>query len=714
MKLFIIFLSLLSTFYMGSGIAKDSFKKVRYELVATQETVNVSGKKSVDFALLLNGQLPAPTLEFTEGDEAEITIKNQIPDQELSIHWHGILLPNEVDGVPYLNTPPIHSGESFTFKFKLRQSGTYWYHTHTNVQEQKGLYGAFIVHPREKTIAATHEAVLVLSDWSDEDALDILAHLRKDGDYYLYKKGTVRSWFGAFQAHALANYIESEWTRMGGMDFSDVGYDAFLINGKHDAQLLEAHPGEKVRLRIINAAASTYFYVQVAEAPMNIIAADGKDIQAMQARELLIGMAETYDVLFEVPDHKNYEFKITAQDGSGSASAWIGMGEKVFAPLRPKPELYETMHHSEHGMDHTAHMKPQLDEHAEHGAPPQAEKPSSGAGIDPHAGHHMMSSPVNTPGAIIESFSVDEIKALDKISFPKTAPIHDVKLVLDGDMERYIWNINGQAIFEDRTIEIKEGERVRFTFVNESMMHHPMHLHGHFFRVQNKYQEFSPWKHTVDVPPHSTRIIEFLADEPGEWMLHCHNLYHMKTGMARVIKYSSFSPKPEIIAHQKHDPHNHDHTYYYGMLEAATNHAQARFRLMQTWNEVEARLETRKDYSWDLEGDLLYKRWLNKYLNLNLGGSRFANKSYAVAGFSYILPMMIEAKVLINHEAKLRVDLGKRFQWTASIFSDADVMFRQNELTEWEASIMYADHWAWSFGLKFTGESTGLGVQYQF
>ncbi|MDQ3232164.1 MAG: multicopper oxidase domain-containing protein, partial [Pseudobdellovibrionaceae bacterium] len=711
--------------------------------------------------------LPAPTLEFTEGDEAEIVLKNQIPGQEVSIHWHGILLPPEMDGVPYVNTPPIGSGQSFTYRFKLRQSGTYWYHTHTNVQEQKGIYGAFIVHPKKPTIKADKDAIVVLSDWSDEDATQILANLRKDGDYYLYKKGTMRSWIGAIREKALGIYLDNEWTRMGGMDYSDVGYDAFLINGKRTSQLAVAHPGEKIRIRIINASASSYFHLALGDVPMQVVAVDGVDMKPTWTREILIGMAETYDVLFEVPAHKNYEFKATAQDGTGAASAWIGMGDPVPAPVKPMPPMYEAMSHGgglggEHaghgqaagGADpHAGHKQPSgsADAHAGHGQPTggadaHAEHKKSEGAVDVHAGHanHTQDSQAKdahaghgkavdhaghaghgghaggSPGAaqdsknVLPTLTVDDIQALDSTKFPDKIPVHDVKLVLDGDMERYVWHINGKAIFEDRNIVIKEGQIIRFTMVNETMMHHPMHLHGHFFRVLNKFGDTSPWKHTVDVSPHTTRTIEFLANEPGEWMLHCHNLYHMKTGMARVVKYSSFTPASSLVQHQKHDPHNHDHTYFYGMLETSTNHAQAKFRLSQTWNDLEARIETGKDYTSDVEGDLFYRRWKDRYLNFVLGGSSFHHETRGVAGIGYLLPMLIESNLLVDHTGKLRLDLDKRFQWTSTIFSDADVSFRQSERTEWELSLMYASTWAWAAGLKVTEDNTGVGIQYQF
>lgn len=671
-------------------------KTVRYELTIENQKVNVSGHKAVDFALMINKSIPAPTLEFTEGDDADIVVHNRLPKEETSIHWHGILLPPEMDGVSYVNTPPIHAGESFTFKFKVRQHGTYWYHSHTHVQEQKGLYGAIVIHPKNPNIHTTHDVALVLSDWSDENATAILKNLRKDGDYYLYKKKTMRSWLGALRAGALGTYLHNEWTRMGGMDYSDVGYDAFLINGQKSLQLPPVKSGDSVRLRLINAAASSYFYVSLGQAPMQVVSADGVDIEPILAQEILMGMAETYDVIFTVPENKNYELRVTAQDGTGFASAWIGEGEKVPAPVKPFPDLYASMSHH-HDASHGGH-----DSHAHHG--------------HDHA------------PSVIPTLTVDQLRAQSPTDFSPSLPRHEFKLVLNGDMERYIWHINGKAIHEERTIEIKEGEVVRFTFENKTMMHHPMHLHGHFFRVLTSSNERSPLKHTVDVPPHQTRTIEFLANEPGEWMLHCHNLYHLKTGMARVVKYLSFVPAKSVAAHQKHDPHLHDHTYYYGTLEAATHHAEGSLRASQTWNQYDLRVETRNaqgrnfrfNDQWELEGDLFYRRWTGRFLNF-IGGATYFNENLrATLGIGYILPFLIEVQGFIDHTADIRLDVEKRFQWTKSIFTDADLTWRPKqsgdieEPLEFEISLMYSPSWYWAAGLMLTEDTLGAGLEVQF
>ncbi len=526
---------------------------------------------------------------------------------------------------------------------------------------------------------------------------------------------------------------------MGGMDLSDVGYDAFLINGKRDSQLFTAHPGEKIRIRIINASASTYFYIALGQKPMKIISQDGVDIKPIFAKEILTGVAETHDLIFEVPDHKNYELRITAQDGTGSASAWIGMGEKVHAPIRPYPDLYAKMSHAGHGGSpsgdgpHSQHGEKPQENHVTHSiqGTHQTEMKESveqkHSEHEGHQGHDTMKSesPISDE---VEVLTVDEIQSPKNTELPKNAKIHNLKLVLSGDMFRYVWHLNGKAIFEDYALGINEGEVVRITYENQTMMHHPMHLHGHFFRVINKYGAYSPLKHTVDVPPHTTRVIEFYANEPGEWMLHCHNLYHLKTGMARVVRYMDFVPKPEIAQHQKHDPHLHDHWYQSGTAEVATNHYQIYLSTSQTWNQIEARFESRNALpgsifyqgEWEYEGDLFYRRWFGNYFNLIGGGTYFSWTPYAVVGIGYILPMLIETNVLVTQNGKFRLDLDKRIQWSKNFLTDISFTYRPDQAkkfsqtVEWEISLYYAPDWSWAAGLMFTNRDIGVGVQVWF
>lgn len=721
------FIFLLPSLLLFSAHAKT----VRYELNIENKPMNMSGQRTVDFALTVNGGIPAPTLEFTEGDEAEIEVKNSLPAGEVSIHWHGLLLPPEEDGVAYLNTPPIFPGRSRVFKFKLRQNGTYWYHSHTGVQEQKGVYGAIIIHPKTEVIKADKELVALISDWSDENPDQIVKNLKKDGDYYLYKKGTVRSYWGALRSGGLKNLLDGEWQRMGGMDLSDVGYDAFLINGKRDSQLAVVHPGQKIRLRIINAASSSYFHVSLAGLPMRVVAADGIDIEPVATNELLMGMAETYDVLFTVPEHKNFELRATSQDGTGWASAWLGMGERVSAPAKPFPDLYSSMDHSAHGGSHsTAHVGHAMPLPTQKETEPSAATTFSHDAHEDHSAHagHVMPQSQSLPAAAraVEVLTVEDVKANSITVLPAKAKVTELKLILGGDMRRYVWHINGKAIHEDRDIPVNEGEALRITYVNETMMHHPMHLHGHFFRVLNQFGDLSPLKHTVDVPPHGTRTIEVYANEPGQWMLHCHNLYHMHAGMGRVLNYLSFKPSPEVTAHQAHDAHAHDDFFYAGQFQIATNRAELGLRASQTWNEYELRAESTNQSKrsfdlqdkWEFEGDALYRRWLGNYSNLTVGGTAYLGRGYAIAGLGVTLPMMIDAKFFLNNEGKLRLDLNRHFQWTRYFFSDAEFRWRPqwegDHETEFKASLMYGPSWSWAAGLQFTENSIGIGASLKF
>lgn len=702
-----------------------SAKVVRYELSISKKTVNLSGKKKVNFALAINGQIPGPTLEFTEGDDAEIVVKNDSDEHDVSTHWHGILLDPYYDGVPYINSPPIMPGKQFTFKFKVRQHGTYWFHSHTAVQEQKGVYGSIVIHPKKKSIQYDRDLVAVLSDWSDENAVQILKNLRKEGEYYQYKKRTVRSYWTAFKEGSLSNHLYNEMTRMGGMDFSDVGYDAFLINGKRNSIYEDLRPGEKVRIRIINAAASSYFNVSLGDITMKVISADGTDIDPVQAKEIFIAPAETYDLLYEVPTNKSLELRAITQDGTGYGSLWIGRGEKVPVPLKEKPDLYMKMYMGSFWdtLKYGGSMTEPPVDYSKMGHEMQANMSSMDhsqmkSGEDDRSmnmkmdmrDHSTMS--MDDMKETVSTLTVDKLKALSSTAFDEKIPRHDVKLVLDGDMERYIWVINGKAMFEDYSIPVKPNQIVRFTYVNNSMMNHPFHLHGHFFRVVNENGEKSPLKHTVDIPPFGRRTMEFYTDEPGEWMLHCHNLYHMQTGMARTVKYMSFVPREDIQKLQKKDPHLADHIYYRGELEASTNHAQTRFNFMNTWNEVEFRAEGRKDFGWQGEGDLFYKRWLNKYTSLIAGGTLVQQYGAGVAGVGYILPFRINTHTLIDHKGRARLDLLRRFQWTEFIYSDAEFTFRQKQDSEFEVTLMYQRQWSWSAGFMFTERSVGFGVQY--
>jgi len=312
---------------------------VEYELTITQQEINITGKPVQ--GMTINGQIPGPILYFKEGDTARIHVHNKM-DVETSIHWHGLLVPNNMDGVPYLTYPPIKPGTTFTYEFPIRQAGTYWYHSHTMLQEQVGLYGSIVIEPREKRMVTDRDHVIILSDWSDEDPHAILRTLKQGSEWYSVEKGSAQSVVGAARQGMSGDYFKRELQRMPAMDIADVAYDRFLANGKPESTR-PAEPNETVRLRIIDGSSTTYFHLEFAGGPMTIVAADGQDVEPIKKKRFLVDVAETYDVLVQIPATGAYEFRATAHDGSGYASVWVGSGERHPAPDVPKPNLYQTM-----------------------------------------------------------------------------------------------------------------------------------------------------------------------------------------------------------------------------------------------------------------------------------------------------------------------------------------------------------------------------------
>ena len=312
---------------------------VEYNLTIAQEDVNITGKPAR--GMTINGGIPGPVLHFTEGDTALIHVRNDM-DVSTSIHWHGVLVPPGMDGVPDISFPPIQPGTTFTYTFPIRQSGTYWYHSHTNLQEQSGVYGAIVIHPRHGHETADREHVVVLSDWTDDDPHQVLHDLKRGSEYFAVQKGSAQSIFGAIKAGQLGEYFKRELMRMPAMDISDVAYDRFLANGRPQIEL-EAKGGETVRMRTVDGSSTTFFYLEFAGGPLTIVAADGMEVEPVQVKRLLIGVAETYDLLLKVPAKGSYELRATAHDGSSRASIWLGKGPRHPALEVPRPNLYHFM-----------------------------------------------------------------------------------------------------------------------------------------------------------------------------------------------------------------------------------------------------------------------------------------------------------------------------------------------------------------------------------
>ena len=316
-------------------------KTIEYDLVIENNPITLHGKTSQ--GMTINGAIPGPVLRFTEGDVARITVHNRM-DVNTSIHWHGLLVPPEMDGVPYMSFPPIEPGTTFVYEFPIRQSGTYWYHSHTHLQEQKGLYGGIIIEPKNKTENPINDTVVLLSDWTTESPDRVLKTLKSGSEWYSIQKGSSQSIIGAARQGELGSYFKRELQRMPPMDIADVAYDYFLTNGSTHS-MMQARPGEKIRLRIINGSATTYFYVEFSGGQMKIVSADGQEVHPLSQKRFLIGVAETYDVILSTPGPGAFEFRSTAHDGSGHTSFWIGSGKKMPAPDIPKPNLYHTMDH---------------------------------------------------------------------------------------------------------------------------------------------------------------------------------------------------------------------------------------------------------------------------------------------------------------------------------------------------------------------------------
>ena len=780
-----------------------SANTVKYDLTIARQEINFTGQ-SVQ-AMTINGQVPGPTLRFTEGDHAVIRVHNQM-DVETSIHWHGILLPNDMDGVPFLTYPPIASGETFTYEFDLRQSGTYWYHSHTMLQEQRGLIGTLVIAPKDHgAFDHLRDHVVVLSDWTDEDPHSVLHTLKRGSEWYSIQKGTGQSVLGAARLGMLGAYFSRELQRMPPMDIADVYYDRFLLNGAQQ-QSLAAQPGETIRLRVIAASATTFFYLEFSVGPIQVISADGLPVQPFYEKRLLIGVAETYDVLITVPEEGRYEFRATAHDGSGRASLWIGEGPRHAAPDIPHPNLYATMgglslkrvfaltpggtmgmpdrdvragkfdQPGMHGMDSMGGIKEmdhgamaedasEMDHSNMPAAPAMDHAGHDMSGMD-HAGHDMSGmthekEPMNVApqghdepgmasheqpaapssiwrGPLADDISskaplaedgmsperpwppYDKLRALQPTAYDPSTPVREIRLTLDGDMERYVWFLNHKPLSESDSIEIKRGEVVRFIMVNRTMMHHPMHLHGHFFRVVNEQGDYAPLKHTVDVAPMSTTVIEFLADEFGDWFFHCHLLYHMMSGMARVVHYQDFAPDPATAAvrEQLYD----DPFFLYCHADALSHMAQGDLVYANTRHIFSAKWQVgwQDVHNTKWEVTPAYDYYLNRFtsifagVNLEGAGDRLETHE-GVFGLRYLLPLNITSGAWVDTAGEFRFSFGKHLELAPrlALFSEAEYDTKDHWETRVGASYQIKKHFS-VVGQWHSEFGWGGGLRWQF
>lgn len=685
--------------------AAHAQRVVRYDLTIGHKMVNYSGKMS--HAIAVNGQIPAPTLEFTEGDIAEIYVRNDL-DEESSIHWHGILLPNEQDGVPYLTTTPIKPKGTHFFTFPIRQSGTYWYHSHSNLQEQKGLYGAFIIKKRDEPDIPTH--TVLFSDWTDEHPHEVMRMLKNANDWFAIKKDAVQSYGEAAKASALKEKFRQEWQRMNAMDVSDVYYEAFLANGKKEDTAPQFKAGEKVRLRIINGSASTYFWLQFAGGPMSVVASDGMDVVPVTVDRMIIAVAETFDVIVTIPEERSYEFRATAEDRTGAASLWIGSGEKVRAPVLPKLKLFAGMKMmndmGKHKMD-MSYQQMDMNEVMYSELEPDPAK--------------IADEPFEPPTTLNYAM----LKAPFKTAFDPGKPVRELKFRLTGNMNRYMWSMDDKPLSKTDKILIKKGEVVRITMVNDTMMRHPMHLHGHFFRVLNGQGDYSPLKNVLDVMPMETDVIEFDANEEKDWFFHCHILYHMMAGMGRVFSYENSPPNTQVAPTKAN-------WNYFKREDARMIHPAFNFSAQSNGvfghgivsnNDyfVSTEFHANPKHGFETENKVGRffgaQQFLVGYVGFEFNREkhdadrRWRNEFFGTVGIEYTLPMFVKADARVNTKGRFRfqlsrddIPLHKRLRLDASWNTDREYKIGVRHILSkrWQLSANYYNEYGFGGGITYS------------
>ena len=644
--------------------------------------VNYAGKKKR--AIAVNGQIPMPTLEFTEGDTAEIVVHNRLKEST-SLHWHGVFLPNKEDGVPFLTQMPIEPGATFTYRFPIIQNGTHWYHSHSGMQEQIGMYGNFIMHKKaddktfRKGIDDLPTVPVMISEWTNLNPDNIHRMLHAANDWFAIKKGATQSYAEAIRDGRFKTKLTNEWKRMLAMDVSDVYYDRILLNGANitdlkniEGKLLKA--GDKVRLRVSNGGASSYFWLRYAGGNITVVASDGNDVEPVEVDRLIIAVSETYDLVITIPeDGKAFEFMATTEDRTRSASYFIGDGIKQPVGELPRLKYFDGMKM----MNDMMRMDGNLDDM---GMDMSLNQMDMNAVMYPevtsHRGHHGdgASGDIVTLNYAMLRSPLDTRLAAD-------APVKEVKFTLTGNMNRYVWSMDDRVLSEADKIPVKKGEILRITLYNNSMMRHPMHLHGFDFRVLNQQGDNAPLKNIIDIMPMETDTIEFLADTEGDWFFHCHILYHMMAGMNRVLSVDDYK-----------NPYLPDKAKAYRMLQRESNmpHFMAQSDFASNGIDGEAMLMNAR-YSLGTEWRLGYNamhgyevethfgryigkmQWLMPFVGFdwryrrmgrdehekNLFGqvNKKDNRAALSLGVMYTLPMLVNLQAEVYHDGIFRLSL---------------------------------------------------------
>ncbi len=738
----------------------DSIRPIKeYNLTIEEQTINITGKNVMGMAV--NGTIPGPTLEFIEGEQAVIHVTNNMK-METSVHWHGLLLPNFQDGVPYLTTPPIKPGTTFTYSFPLNQSGTYWYHSHTMLQEQSGVFGSIVIKPKEKTIDYDTDLVVMLSDWTNEKPKNVLRTLKRGTEWYNIKKGTATPLNTVIACGAFGAQVDFWRQRMEGADIADIYYPTFLTNGRPTQEYPQFKPGEKIRLRIINGSASTQFWMTFGGKIPVLVSADGLDVVPVEKNKLFIAIAETYDVIVTIPESGKVELRSMAQDGSGFTTAYFGNGKVMSAEVLPKPDkiaMMKQMANMKMKMGaHALKFQPKRDERfkmkEEYGmqmdgmhdmgkmkmkdeAAPNGKMEMDMTTDEEEKTNHskMKSEKIDMSKDIIKGekmdhskmnmkkmddmqmdnmqmnaqYNYDYLKSPKKTTFSKDAQEKEILLNLTGNMNRYIWSMNGVPISETDNIQIKSGEVTRITMNNLTMMHHPMHLHGHFFRVLNKNGEYSPLKHTVNVPPMQQVTIEFYGDAYGDWLFHCHVLYHMMSGMTRIFSYDT--PRDERM---KDFPvskliNEMDSWYSWGKANFASHMGDINLTASNMRNQFNVMAE----YGWNknIEAEFTYEHYLHDYLRM-FGGVNVENgmvdslddiETTAIAGVRYLTPYLFDLDVRVDSKLRPQISVGREIMVfpRTLIFSYYEYQADFGLVNTFENNSTYESDTTWSAGVEY-------------
>ena len=586
-----------SAFAQGNTASRWSdLSGTEFDLRIGETAMNFTGSPRT--AITVNGSIPAPTLRWKEGDTVTLRVANRL-DEDASIHWHGIVLPANMDGVPGLSFHGIRPGDTYVYRFKVRQAGTYWYHSHSGFQEQLGLYGPLVIEAREpEPFKYDREHVVMLTDWTDENPQRVFAKLKKRSDYYNFNQRTVGDFFRDVRKQGLKTALADRnmWgeMRMNPTDLADVsGYTyTYLMNGTAPAGNWTGvfKPGERVRLRFINGSAMSYFDVRIPGLKMTVVAADGQYVHPVTVDEFRIATAETYDVIVEPAGQDAFTIFAQSLDRTAYAAGTLAVREGLRAPvpdLDPRPMLtMADMGHGGTGHDMSSMAKeqppgesatqatpPANDPHAGHTAPAKPAAPDPHAGHtmpqqpqDPHAGHDMsaMSGGMQQHPASESGNPLVDMQAMSptsRLSDPGIGlrdngrrvltyadlrstfedpdgrePGRTIELHLTGHMQRFAWSFNGVKFSDAEPLRLNYGERLRIVLVNDTMMTHPIHLHGMWSDIEDDEGKFHVRKHTVDMPPGTKRSYRVTAEALGRWAYHCHLLFHMEAGMFREVR----------------------------------------------------------------------------------------------------------------------------------------------------------------------------------